>query len=89
MLLEIDGPVKRSTRDLQVTLFDKKPANLAQTLDFLSQNRAERLKFLKPQIEKIFRERGGGRRGAAPPRGHPSLLSKLQDFLVRNDIFRD
>ena len=73
--------------NLQVALFDKKPRNLAQTLNFLSQNRAERPKFLRSKIEKIFRERGcsGGRQ---PPRGviHPSL-SKLQDFLLRNGPF--
>ena len=47
---------------------DKKPSNMRQTLSFLSKNRAQTPKFLKPKIKKIFRDwRVGG--GGAPPRG--------------------
>ena len=78
----------KKKKPLQATLFDKKPPNLAQTLNFLSQNRVERLKFLRSKIEKIFGERGGSE-GRQPPRGviH-ATLSKLQNILPRNDLFQ-
>lgn len=38
---------------------DKKPPLWTQMLDFLHQHRAETLKFLRPNIKKNFRERGG------------------------------
>ena len=47
----MDLPIRISP--LQVTLFDKKPANLAQTVDFLSQNRAERLN-LRSKFQAII-----------------------------------
>ena len=55
---------------------DKKPPNLGQTLNFLRQNRAERLKILTSKIEKIFRERWGSG-GQQAPRGviHPPFPS--------------
>ena len=48
---------------------DKKHPNLAQTLRFLSQKRAETLNILSQNSKKVFRKRGrvGGR--GSPPEG--------------------
>ena len=70
---QVRGPATARSKMLTETLHtgrrsDKKPPRISEMLNFLSKNWAETPKFLKPTIEKIFRDGGGG----APPRGHAS-----------------
>ena len=90
-ILALECFIRRCLATLQRTgcRSDKKPPNLGQMLGFLSQNRAQTPKFLKPKIEKSsFETRGFGE--AEPPEGVvPPPFSKLQHVLPRNCLFPD